>query len=169
VFDSFGGLPLHPLVIHVVVLAIPVTLLLSLAFAVPRLRAWARWPLAVASVGSIVATLVARESGQALRTVLGITPQSGPVGALIAEHAERANQLVWMTAVMAVLGVLAAVLVDRPAEAPSSGGRRALSLGLLGALVVVAALASFWSYRVGDLGARAVWNPVGQTNYSGGE
>lgn len=163
-FDEFGGLPLHPLVIHVVVLSIPLTLVLAVAFVLPRFRNWARWPLPVVAVGALGATLVARESGEALQAALGITPDELPIGPLIAQHEALADQLVWLVAGVAVLAVLTALLVGRgPAE--RTGGRRGLDLALPVLLVALAAVASFWAYRVGDLGAQAVWNPAGNLNY----
>jgi len=165
VFDEFGGLPLHPLVIHVVVLSIPLTFVLAVAFALSRFRTWARWVLALVAVGSLGATLVARESGQALRVARRITDTDSPVGALIARHSQLAGQLVWLVAASSVLAVLAALLVDRAPNANRTPSRRALDLGLPLALIVVSAVASFWAYRVGDLGARAVWNPTGTQSY----
>lgn len=177
-FDEFGGLPLHPLVIHVVVLSIPLTLVLAVAFALSRFRSWARWVLALVAVGSLVATLVAKESGEALQAALRIRP-GDPRGPLVAQHSALADQLVWLVAGMSVLAVLAALLVDRRPAGRTAVGRgpadrtpadrtpaqRALDLALPLALILVAALASFWAYRVGDLGAQAVWNPAGTQNY----
>ena len=37
-FDSIGDLPLHPLVVHAVVVGAPLAVLLGFVFAVPRLR-----------------------------------------------------------------------------------------------------------------------------------
>lgn len=172
-FDEFGGLPLHPLVIHVVVLSIPLTLVLAIAFALSRFRAWTRWVLALVAVGSLGATLVAKESGEALQAALRIRP-GDPRGPLIAQHSALADQLIWLVAGMSVLAVLAALLVDRRPAGRTAVSRtatdrtpaqRALDLALPLALILVAALASFWAYRVGDLGAQAVWNPTGTQNY----
>ena len=60
-FDSIGGLPIHALVLHVVVLAVPLATLLALLFAYPRTRNWARWPLAIVGVGTFGATFVTKE------------------------------------------------------------------------------------------------------------
>ena len=131
-FSSIGDLPLHPLVLHAAVLGLPVTLLLAILFAAPRTRAWARWPLAVAGVGSLVAVFVARASGAALMQVLLENEAlGGDALALVVRHSQLADQLFWITLVL-----------------------------------VVAALAAFWVYRVGDLGATAVWNPSGTQTYS---
>jgi hypothetical protein len=164
VFDTVAGLPVHALVLHVVVLAVPLATLLALLFAYPRTRNWARWPLAVVAVGTLGATFVAKESGEELERVLGIQP-GNPVGDLIADHERLANQLLILVAVFAVLAVASSFLVSRVDVAP----RRppvAIEIGLPAVLVIVGLLMSFWVYRVGDLGARAVWNPQGNINYS---
>jgi hypothetical protein len=167
VFDSIGDLPLHPLVIHAAVLGVPVTLLLALLFTVPRTRSWARWPLAIAGVGSLGAVFVARESGEALMTMLLTSERLGDEAALLVfRHSELATSLLYLTAALAVLAVGNAVVVGRlggTAERRGSRGRDAILLALL---LAVAALASLWVYRVGDLGATAVWNPTGTTSYS---
>lgn len=172
-FDALGDLPLHPLAIHAVVVAVPLTLLLALTFAIPRFRRWARWPLPVVAVGALGATLIARESGEALQTALKIPAQGGPVAPLIARHSALADQLTWLVAGTAVLAVLAAILVGRTRPGGRGGGARTgagrgLSLALPLAVILIAALASFWAYRVGDVGSRAVWNPTGTQNYQVG-
>src|SRR5215216_5132428 len=82
VFDTVGGLPLHALVLHVVVIAVPLATLLALLFAYPRTRNWARWPLALVSVGTLGATFVTKESGEELKRALELQP-GNPVGDLI--------------------------------------------------------------------------------------
>ena len=166
-FDSVGDLPLHPLVIHAVVMSIPLTLLLSVLFAVPRTRRWARWPLALVAVGALGATLLAKESGEALQRAIRLGAQAA---GLVAEHARLANQLVILVAAVAAVAVLAALTVGGPFgrgnDRSPTGAGRVWSLAVPLVLVLLAATASFWAYRVGDLGARAVWNPAGTVNYS---
>lgn len=163
-FDQIGGLPLHPLLIHTAVLGVPVTLLLALLFAFPRTRNWARWPLAVAGVGSTVAVLLARESGEALAAVV-VTPDN-PIAPLIMKHAALALQLQVMATALAVLAVVNALVVGRVGGTAERRGSRGRDLALMALLVVVAAVTAVWVYRVGDLGAHAVWNPTGSQNYS---
>jgi hypothetical protein len=167
-FDEVGGLPMHVLVIHVVVMAIPLAMVLAILFAYPRTRAWARLVMPLVAVGALAATFVAKQSGAALQAVRGITPDTAPVGPLIARHSELANQLFYIMIGFAVLAVASAFLVSRPAEdrpTPPSGARKALNVLLPVLLVLVALTAGFWVYRVGDIGARAVWNPDGSQSY----
>lgn len=163
-FDVIGDMPLHALVIHAVVIGIPLATLLALLFALPRTRNWARWPLALVAVGSLASAFVARASGPSLKAALKIET-GNPVGDLIAVHAQLANQLVVIMAVFAVLAVANALVVTRrSADTPS--GRRTIDVVLPILLVVVALLAAIWVFRVGDVGARAVWNPTGTVDYS---
>jgi hypothetical protein len=163
VFSSIGDLPLHPLVIHAAVLGVPVTLLLALLFALPRTRGWARWPLLIAGIGSLAAVYVAKESGEALQRAL---PRDEGVAVLIARHSALADQLFMLTIAMAALSVGAALVVGRPRGASQrSTASLARDRVLVTLLVVLAAVASFWVYRVGELGATAVWNPASTTTF----
>ncbi|SDS66576.1 hypothetical protein SAMN04488543_2147 [Friedmanniella luteola] len=166
-FSSVGDLPLHPLVLHAAVLGLPVTLLLAILFAYPRTRNWARWPLALAGVGSLAAVFLAKESGEELqRAMLQSEALGGEAATLIIRHGELAEQLFLITIGLAVLAVASAVLVGRVGGTPERRGSRGRDLVLLALLLVVAAVAAFWVYRVGDLGATAVWNPSGTQTYS---
>ena len=159
-FDSIGNMPLHPLVVHAVVVGAPLAVLLGFLFVVPRFRAWARWPLAVVAVGALAAAFVAKESGEGLQRALGITPGTQVVGPLIAKHSMLATQLVLILAVYAVLAVLTSVIVRRRA-----GVVRAVDRILPILLVLVGVVVLIWCYRVGDIGSRAVWNPAGTQTY----
>ena len=157
-FDSIGGLPLHPLVIHVVVAGAPLAALLGILFAIPRFRNWSRWALALVAIGTFAASLVAKESGEALQRSLGITPADGEAGQLIAKHSMLADQLVWVLLGYAVVAVLSALVVTRAGRA---GAVRAVDRILPILLVVGAVLVLVWCYRTGDAGARAVWSGTG--------
>lgn len=159
-FDTFNGLPLHVLVIHVVVAGIPLAALVTVAIAVrPR---WARrtawWVLALDLLvyGS---ALVAKESGERFFTRL-----NGPQAALA--HTKLGETLPWYALGLAGAGLLL-VLVHR-----IIGNRRERHapgwLAALSALVVLVAagLAVVQVVRTGDSGARAVWGQtVTSTNH----
>ena len=161
-FDEFNGLPLHPLAVHAVVALVPLSAVLGVLFAVPRTRSWARWPLPAVAVVAALATFVARESGEALRAVggQGAVGIGGPVADLIEEHQQAATVLFILVIAYAVVAV-AALVVTRTSVTGTPAH------GLAAVLVVVALVMSFWSYRVGDLGARAVWNPEDSVDYGG--
>jgi len=169
-FDRIGDMPLHPLVIHVPVLGIPLALLLTLLFAFPRTRAWARWPLAITVLGATAATWVAVKSGEALQASLGITG-GNPVGDLVNRHAVLADQLFYIMLGFSVVALLNVFLVRtiRAADGTGTESKPAtpLRLLLLAAQTAVGVVAFIWVARVGDLGARAVWNPTGTGLFGG--
>ena len=158
-FDKIGDMPLHPLVIHAVVFGIPLAALLAILFAFPRTREWARWPLAIVVVGATAVTFVARQSGLAFEAALGIKP-GNPVGDLILQHSLLANQLFYIMIVFAAIGLIN-VFVVRKSTSDDGARQPAVIRIVLPILLVAAALvALIWIVRVGDLGARAVWNPT---------
>ncbi len=146
-FDTINGIPLHPLVVHAVVVLLPLATLGTIAIAV---RPQWRRPYGPIVVGSaLVATVlcpVATSSGESLQERVG-SP---------GEHAELGDTLVWFALVLLILSALLVYLQrrnDAPGAAPA--GR---ALQVVAALAVIAALASTVQvYRVGDSGAKAVW------------
>lgn len=161
-FDRIGDLPLHPLVVHAAVIGIPLAALLALLFAIPKTREWARWPLAITVVGATAVTFVARQSGLALEAAMGIKP-GNPVGDLITQHSLLANQAFYIMIGFAVIGLLNVFLVSKRTSDGADGAAKQsaiLRIGLPILLVAAAVVALVWIVRVGDLGARAVWNPT---------
>jgi hypothetical protein len=159
VFDNIGSLPLHPLVVHAAVIGVPLAALMAFLFAFPRTREWARWPLAITVVGATAVTFVARQSGLAFEAALGITP-GNPVGNLILRHSMLANQLFYIMIGFSVIGLLNVFLVSKRAADGAAKQSAILRIGLPILLVAAAVVALAWIVRVGDLGARAVWNPT---------
>lgn len=182
-FDLIAGLPLHPLVVHGVVVLLPLAALGTVAVA--AVPAWRRrFGVLVALLATAATALVpvATRSGEALQRRVG--PPAG-------DHATLGGQLLWYALPLAVL-VWLLVLADARtrAAAPSalSRGPGAAARGVrapdtppapgvrsgppaarpgralvtaLAVLAVVAALAALVQvYRVGDSGARSVWGDV---------
>ena len=145
-FDLIDGLPVHPLVVHAVVVLLPLAALGTLAIAlVPRWRA-RNGPL-VTAVAVLAAVLVpvATSSGEALERHVGDPGR----------HAQLGDQLIWFAVPLAVLALLLTLVSRRSAGRPAAPW-------LPTALAVVAAVAavatSVQVYRVGESGARAVWS-----------
>jgi glucan phosphoethanolaminetransferase (alkaline phosphatase superfamily) len=157
-FNQINGLPLHPLMVHAAVVLVPLAALLGVLFAIPRTRAWSRVPLVIVSVAAVGAVFVAKQSGQALQKVL-LPSLPSQTASLVHQHAQQANVLFLATLGYAVLAVVA-YLVTRRGRSTGSLATVAVVLVVIGALGV-----AFQTYRVGELGARAVWNPTGQMNY----
>lgn len=158
-FDKIGDMPLHPLVIHAVVFGIPLAALLAILFAFPRTREWARWPLAIVVVGATAVTFVARQSGLAFEAALGIKP-GNPVGDLILQHSLLANQLFYIMIVFAAIGLINVFVVRKSTSDDGAKQPAVIRIVLPSLLVAAALVALIWIVRVGDLGARAVWNPT---------
>ncbi|WP_345044520.1 DUF2231 domain-containing protein [Georgenia daeguensis] len=178
-FDLIAGLPLHPLVVHAVVVLLPLAAAGTLALAV--VPAWRRFgvPVALLATASTALVPVATRSGEAL---------AGRVGQPAGDHATLGGQLLWFALPLAVL-VWLLVLADARARAPAraslSRGPGAAARGLrapdapgfradaaparpgralvtvLAVLAALAALAALLQvYRVGESGARSVWGDV---------
>jgi hypothetical protein len=174
--DTVNGLPLHAMSVHSTVVLVPLAAVLGVLFAVPRLRAWARWPLALVGPGAAVATWVSMQSGERLERALDENGAlSEVIAGLVDRHEELAEQLEWMVIGYAVVALAAALVVDRDGDrhaagseppARGAGGSSALALVFSVLLVAGAVAVGVQTYRVGDAGAKAVWNPTGQIDYS---
>jgi len=130
VFDTVIGLPLHPLVVHAVVVLLPLAALATIAVAV---RApWRRFAplLMVLNAGVMIAAWVAVQSGQALEhRVEQFSQPSGLqdhaawgkrllllsvalfVGAVVIWFARRADGLAMVVGVLAVIGAVGIVVI----------------------------------------------------------
>lgn len=150
-FDVINGLPVHPLVVHAVVVLLPLGTLGTIAIAVRP--AWRRrYGLLVVACTALATVLVpvATSSGEALQERLGDP----------GEHAELGGQLIWFAIPMLLLAAALWWLDRRDATAGVSTARTtsASPVKAVAALAVVAALAtSVQVYRVGESGARAAW------------
>ncbi|MHA6780830.1 DUF2231 domain-containing protein [Pseudonocardia saturnea] len=159
--STVAGLPLHPLVVHAVVVLLPLAAIGTLAVAVrPAWRRSLGIPTLLVALAGTVAVPLATSSGRQLVASMG---GGDP---LVYEHAARAGALLPM-AVLHVVLLAGAVLVERTALVPSGVGamggspgtdrsRIATVLAALAALagVVTAALV----VQIGHTGAVSVWS-----------
>ncbi|MCE0768224.1 hypothetical protein LWC35_35820 [Pseudonocardia kujensis] len=162
------GLPLHPLVVHAVVVLVPAAVLGALVVALwsTARRRWG-WPVVVLAGLAAVSVPLATSTGEGLEHNLPRTPA-------IAAHAELGDQLLVFVAPLFVV-VLGLVLVERlrgrPAEradgpgtvvAPRSSRRwiRPAIVVLAVLTVALAAVSAVQVVRIGDSGARAAWGDV---------
>ena len=89
---EFNGLPLHPLIIHVVVVFAPLAGIGGILYAaVPQWRWWLRWPLVASAVIAAAAGIIAVKSGQDLENQRHL--QTLPE---LATHAARGRFLRWV-------------------------------------------------------------------------
>lgn len=139
-FDTFLGLPMHPLVIHAVVVLLPLLAALTILVAVRgRLREKYAWWVTGANGVMFLITLVAKESGEALQASLG--------GQVAKEHGEMGAILPWFALFLALASAATAVTSRNKALGPIA----------VVVAIVAAAAAVFWTVRTGDAGARALW------------
>ena len=152
---TFDGLPLHPLIVHVIVAFVPLTALGALVMAA---RASWRRPVAIPVLGlavlCLVAVPVARSSGDELAEA--VHHQSSALDA----HMSRADTV--LPAMIVYVALLAAVfLIDLRAArgdttvALARAGRIAAVLAALAGLVATALV--IWT---GHAGATATWSGV---------
>lgn len=148
-FDTVLGLPVHPLVVHAVVVLVPLAALGVAAIAVvPRWRTrFGTLVLAVTTAG-LVMVPVATNSGKRLEERLDA---GGVIRDQIEHHSQWGERVLWPTLAMWVLSVALVLMTRRR----SSG--RAVTLVAVLALLAAGAAAGTVA-RAGHLGSTAVWS-----------
>ena len=162
--DTIGGIPLHPLIVHAVVVLVPLaSLLLLLAAVSPRIRHWAGILTPITATVALVLVPFATQSGEALKKRVEASPA-------LEEHTELGDSLLYFVIVLAVLA-WALWFLDRRARA--AGGSAASDgtaapparSGLLTAVVVLSVISVLATtvqvVRIGHSGASASWSDVG--------
>jgi uncharacterized membrane protein len=150
--DTVFGIPLHPLLVHAVVVLVPLSVLGTVVIAlVPRWRGAYGWLVVAASAVSFAAVPLTTRSGEDLKESLSL---GGPVLEKVNEHQQMGERVIWAVGAMFVLDLL--LMLAHRAGRPT-GQRTALAV-----LATVAALASLVLVLItGHLGSTAVWNPAG--------
>jgi predicted membrane protein DUF2231 len=164
-----SGLPLHPLVVHAVVVLVPMAVLGSILVAVwPAARSRWAWPVVVLTAAAVVAIPLATSTGEGLEHNL-------PRTQAIATHAELGDQLLVFAAPLLICAFALAVLDHRRRRImaartagpgamtapPATSGRARVLVGVLAVLIVaLAAVCAVQVFRIGDSGARAAWGDI---------
>jgi hypothetical protein len=170
---SLFGSPAHILLVHIPVVLVPLVLAGTIAMLWPSMLRRFGWVVVVLAAAALGATVLATESGKALRRYVTRT-------ALVQQHTRIGGNLTIWTVLLFGL-VLAAVGWDwvaaRRAAGVSSGpgsvatvtvagraftplGVRRVALVLSALSVVVAGVSTYWVVRIGHSGARATWSTV---------
>jgi hypothetical protein len=144
---------MHPLIVHLVVIAVPLSIVLVVVTAVcPAARRRLGLVTPVVAFIALIAVPLATQSGEALERRVDHST-------LLEEHARLGDTMVpWAVAVFVVAAAQWAWyrFVQRRVEAPSS--RIAITIALSVAVAVAAVGSGVTVVRIGDSGARAVWN-----------
>jgi hypothetical protein len=157
---TIDGLPLHPLVIHAVVVLLPLSAVAAVLIAVrPAWRRRYGSPVAVLTVLGVAAVPIAQLTGRQLAARL-----AGLQNPLIDRHTRLGETLLPYAIVFGVL-VLTLVLLGRLADRRLPGTVhprrwRLLLVALAGLTVLSAVLTTVQVVRIGHSGATAVWDGV---------
>jgi uncharacterized membrane protein len=155
---EFNGLPLHPLVVHVVVVFAPLAGIGGILYAlVPRWRWRLRWPLVACAVLAAAAGIVAVQSGQDLETTRHL--ESLPE---LATHSSRGRFLRWVLLAFLVPTALAVWQLGGPSPVTADGKAREGRTGVVAwaiqlLLVAGAVTVLVCVFLTGDSGSRSVW------------
>src|SRR3954452_18606950 len=156
---EFAGLPLHPLVVHVVVVFAPLAGLGGILYAlVPKWRWWLRWPFVASAVIAAVAGLVAAQSGFSLEHSRHLDQLAS-----VRTHQHRGSIMRWVLLAFLIPTGLAAWVLGRPSPLVSGGGARegrtgGVAVALQVLLVAGSICVLVWAVLTGASGSRAVWH-----------
>ena len=145
------GLPLHPLVIHFTVVAVPLLALAGIVYAfVPGLRGRIGWIAVLLAIVTPLTVLVSKLAGDAFRVRIQHKNLASPeIFAKIDAHRALGTTTLYWTIGLGV-AVLLLVLLRNQA--------RAVSIALSVVTVVLALISVWYVYRTGDAGAKIVWS-----------
>lgn len=170
----YDGLPAHPLIIHVPVVLIPASILGALA-CVARPAWFGRYGilLCLTSIVAMSSIFLAMQAGAALEGLLHL---QGEQAHLISEHSQAAHYLAFVFVAFTAILILTFSAHRISGEMGPTGlaiADRALSsrstvVALRVVLVVLALASAGLVFRVGDLGAKAVWQGRIQAAQGGG-
>jgi hypothetical protein len=163
--DQLFGLPAHPLLVHMPVVFIPLTLLMAiLAVAWSRGRKILSLVVAAGAAIGMVGAQVAVMSGKALEERVRET-------SLVQQHAEIGEGARTL-AILMFLAAVAFVAREWSSDLRVRGAERlrqvlaprAMGVVLSVALLASAGLSTVWIVRAGHLGAKATWNDLPATS-----
>jgi uncharacterized membrane protein len=168
----YSDLPAHPLFVHVPVILIPTAVVATLVL-MARPEWFRRYGIALSliSIAAMSSIFLTMQAGAALNGVLHL---HGEAATLISEHSQAAHILAIVFTVFTAVLILAFSAYRISGGMPTGLG---IVDGLLGSrstfnalrilLLVLAIIAGFFTFRTGDLGAKAVWAGKLQAAQSG--
>ncbi|SDT53726.1 DUF2231 domain-containing protein [Actinoplanes derwentensis] len=154
---TVNGLPAHILLVHAIVVLLPLAALLLVLTAVwPALRHRLAGPNAVLSVVVVALVPVTTSAGEWLEHRVGETP-------LLRDHTDLGDTAIWVALPVAALAL---IIWWRQRETTGAAPQRRTLLApasvaitrIVAALaIVVAGVAVYDTYLIGDSGAKASW------------
>ncbi|HMN97845.1 MAG TPA: hypothetical protein PKD59_00360 [Miltoncostaeaceae bacterium] len=158
--DTIAGIPAHPLIVHIPVVFIPLTLVIAIAAVAWRSR---RRELSLVALGAALVGML----GAQLATMSGESLQEQiPGSPVIRDHAELGEG----ARTLAIIVFLAAAAFAarefrdrfprRAAGVARAAGRPAAAVALSVVLLATSAAATAWTVRAGHMGAKAAWHDV---------
>lgn len=149
-FDLILGIPVHPLVVHAVVVLVPLAATGLIVMALwPKFSRQYGWLVLLAAAGGAVSSFVAKEAGEAL---------ADRIGAPGFNHQALGSRLP-LFALALLLVAIARWAMDR-ARAPGDATRQRGRMLVAVLAVLIAGASIFWVIRVGHTGAQSVWSGV---------
>ncbi len=149
-FDLILGVPVHPLVVHAVVVLVPLAATGLIVMALwPRFSRQYGWLVLLAAAGGAASAFVAKEAGEAL---------AERVGAPGFDHQALGARMPFFALALLVVAV-GLWAMDR-SRAPGDATRQRGRMVLAALAVLVASASIFWVIRVGHTGAQSVWSGV---------
>lgn len=149
-FDTFFGLPMHPLIVHATEVVVPTAaLILLLAAFWPRFRRWAKLlPLGL-TLAALVLVPLSTESGEALEERVSES-------ALIETHADLAEGLLpWVIGMVLIAAVL---FWWNLKKAPTTRAQQWVAIVIAVAALGASSGTMVQAILIGHSGATAVWS-----------
>ena len=163
--DEIGGVPTHPLIVHIPVVMVPLALLAVIAyFVIPAWRRQLAWVAGVLAAGGSFGAVLAAASGESLREHVANSRA-------LADHAqmgETARLLAFLFFLVVAALVLHEEVRQRHRDVEGGGrlvaaSRHRLVYPALVALLLVTGVAAVWGLvAAGHAGAKITWERVDQ-------
>lgn len=162
--DSFGNIPSHPLLVHIPVVLVPLSMLATVSMMlIPNLRrrfgSIAVGILLLAFIGSFLAA----QSGRSLER--NYTEAGQTIPDLLQNHADMGNRLQFLVAIYLISTIAWIIRSRRSVPIYDEDGSPTRVPRIISAVIVVLVLTSgslstLSTLRTGHSGARSVWEQV---------
>ena len=154
--STFNGLPIHPLLVHFIVVLAPLTAALAILCALwPAARQRLVWLVLALAAFTAAVTPLATESGEWLEHHIEKSE-------LVEKHADLGDSMLYFSLALLVAAVLLVVVHVRAHRAkPLSTG---LSAAVAAFIVLAGVATTVQVVRIGDSGATAAWHDALETS-----